>query len=105
MRVVAKGDTVLIVGEKSARRAAARNRRFIWSSAISAGLRAPFGSVPLRHRRARAHVADGELHISVPKIAERRGGTIEIAIKSRSRADGYQLVSYRHQRSLVAFAI
>jgi len=80
VRVVAKGDTVLIVGEKTARRPRPESSFHLVERDFGRFARA----VRLGHScdtaRARAHFADGELHITLPKIAERRDRVIPIAI-------------------------
>jgi HSP20 family protein len=83
VRVVAKGDTVLIVGEKAARRPRPESSFHLVERDFGRFARA----VRLGHAcdtaAARAHFANGELHITVPKIADRRGRTVPIVVVSR----------------------
>ena len=80
VRVVAKGDAILIVGEKAARRARPESSFHLVEREFGRFARAVRLGYPCDTSAARAHFADGELHVSVPKIAERRGRAIAIAI-------------------------
>jgi HSP20 family protein len=80
VRVLAKGDTVLIVGEKIARRARAESSFHLVERDFGRFARAVRLTRSCDTGRARAHLAHGELHISVPKIADRRRRTLHIAI-------------------------
>jgi HSP20 family protein len=80
IRVIGKGDSVLIAGEKAARRA----RREASFHLVERGY-GRFARVVRLGRacdtsRARATLLNGELRVSIPKIAERRSKTIQIAI-------------------------
>jgi len=82
VRIMSKGDTVLIVGEK-APRLAGRDSSF---HLVERGY-GRFARVVRLNRacdtsQARARLVDGELHVTVPKVPERRGKTIPIAIDS-----------------------
>ena len=80
VRVVVKGDAVLIVGEKAARLARSEASYHL----VERG----FGRFARTVRLARAcdlgnavaRLVEGELHISLPKMTERRGQTISIPI-------------------------
>jgi HSP20 family protein len=80
VRIVAKGDAVLIVGEKAARRPRPESSFHLVERDFGRFARA----VRLGHScdtaTARAHFADGQLHIRLPKISERRDRAIPIAI-------------------------
>jgi HSP20 family protein len=80
VRVIGKGDGVLIAGEKAARRA----RRESSFHLVERGY-GRFARVVRLGRagdtsKARATLLNGELRVSIPKIAERRGEAIAIAI-------------------------
>ena len=81
VRVVAKGDTVLIVGEKAARRPRPESSFHLVERDFGRFARAVRLGSPCDSSHARAHVVDGELHIKLPKISERRARTIPIAIE------------------------
>jgi HSP20 family protein len=81
VRVVAKGDTVLIVGEKTARRPRPESSFHLVERDFGRFARAVRLGSPCDTSRAGAHVVDGELHIKLPKISERRERTIAIAIQ------------------------
>jgi HSP20 family protein len=80
IRVVARGDSVLLVGEKIARRARADSSFHLVERDFGRFARVVRLTRACDTSRARAHLADGELHVWVPKIAERRGRTLHIAI-------------------------
>jgi HSP20 family protein len=84
VRIMSKGDTILIVGEK-APRLAGRDSSF---HLVERGY-GRFARVVRLNRacdtsKARARLAEGELHVTVPKIADRRGKTITIALDAVS---------------------
>jgi HSP20 family protein len=81
VRIVAKGDTVLIVGEKTARRPGPQSSFHLVERDFGRFARAVRLGPPCDTFRARAQVVEGELHITLPKIVDRRGGTIPIEIK------------------------
>jgi HSP20 family protein len=80
VRVLSKGDTILIVGEKAPR----RTRRDATFHLVERGYGRFARVVRLAHAcdmsNARGTITDGELRISIPKIAERRGRTISVPI-------------------------
>jgi HSP20 family protein len=80
VRVVAKGDTLLIVGEKAARRPRPESSFHLVERDFGRFARAVRLGPTCDTANARAHVADGELHITLPKVTERRRRTIPIAI-------------------------
>jgi HSP20 family protein len=80
VRVVAKGDTVLIVGEKAARRPRPDSSFHLVERDFGRFARAVRLGSPCDTSHARASVVDGELRIRLPKTAERRGRTIPVAI-------------------------
>jgi HSP20 family protein len=82
VRVMSKGDAVLIVGEKPPRRAVGESTFHLVERGYGRFARA----VRLAHScdmsRARAALAAGELRISVPKIQDRRGVTRQIPVRA-----------------------
>ena len=80
VRVIGKGDSVLIAGEKAARRA----RRESSFHLVERGY-GRFARVIRLGRagdtsNARATLVNGELRVSIPKLADRRGRAIPITI-------------------------
>lgn len=85
LRVLGKGDSVLIVGEKGHHRAAADSHPSLQSFHLVERGYGRFARVIRLGRtcdvsRARASLVGGELHVSIPKIHERRGGLFTIAV-------------------------
>jgi HSP20 family protein len=80
VRLLMKNDTLLIAGEKIARRGDRESSFHLVERGFGRFARAIRLGRPCDAGRARARFASGELRISVPKIAERRGQTIAIAI-------------------------
>jgi HSP20 family protein len=80
IRVLAKGHAVLIVGEKATERPHAESTFHLVERDFGRFAR----TVRLAHAcdtgQARARFANGELHISLPKIKERRGRPVSIEI-------------------------
>lgn len=85
VRVVARGDTILIVGEKAARRPRPESSFHLVERDLGRFARAVRLGHPCDTANARAHFTAGELHVSVPKIAERRGRSIEIPISTMAQ--------------------
>jgi HSP20 family protein len=82
LRVMAKGVTILIVGEKAARRPRAEASFHLVERDFGRFARAVRVSQACDMSQARARLADGELHIFLPKIAERRGRTVPITVQA-----------------------
>jgi HSP20 family protein len=82
LRVLGKGDSVLIAGEKPARRAHAESSYHLVERGYGRFARVVRLSSACDLSRARATFVDGELRVSVPKIRERRGRTIPIAVEA-----------------------
>ena len=82
VRIICKGDSVLIAGEKAPRRARGEATFHL----VERGYGRFSRVVRLAHgcdtSNARATLSGGELHISLPKIAERRGKAISITIST-----------------------
>jgi HSP20 family protein len=80
VRVIGKGDSLLIAGEKATRRA----RRESSFHLVERGY-GRFARVIRLGRagdtsEARAALVNGELRVSIPKLAERRGRAIQITV-------------------------
>jgi len=80
VRVISKGDSVLIAGEKAARRARRESSFHLvergygrFARVIRLGRAGDTSS-------ARATLVHGELRVSIPKLADRRGRAIPITI-------------------------
>ena len=83
VRVMSKGDTVLVVGEKTPRRAGGDSSFHLVERDFGRFARA----VRIMHAcdpsGASAQLVDGELRISLPKLKDRRGLTIAIPVTTR----------------------
>jgi HSP20 family protein len=80
IRVAVKGDTVLIVGEKAGRRPHSESSFHLVERGFGRFARTVRLGRACDMTNIRARLADGELHVSLPKITDRRGRTIPIAI-------------------------
>jgi HSP20 family protein len=80
VRVAIKGDAVLIVGTKTARQTRGPASFHLVERDFGRFARVVRVQQPCDAGRARARFANGELHISLPKIADRRGQTIMVPI-------------------------
>jgi len=80
VRVVAKGPTVLIAGHKRPRRTRAESSFHLVERGYGRFARAVQVSAACDTSRARATLSNGELRISIPRLVERRGRVISIAI-------------------------
>lgn len=80
IRVLGKGDSVLIAGEKPPRRTRGESSFHLVERGYGRFARAVRITRACDMARATAAIVAGELRISVPKIAERRGRTIHIPI-------------------------
>lgn len=80
IRVLAKHDTVLIVGEKAARRARVESSFHLVEREYGRFVRTVRVLRACDTRGARVELAHGELRISLPKIVERRGHAVRIPI-------------------------
>ncbi len=85
LRVAVKGDTVLIVGEKAARRPRTESSFHLVERGFGRFARTVRVGQACDMTRIRARLAEGELHVSLPKIANRRGRTIPIAISTSTK--------------------
>ena len=80
VRVIIKGDDVLVAGEKMARKARGESSFHLVERDFGRFARAVRLGSPCDSSQARAHVVDGELHIKLPKTSERRGRGVQIPI-------------------------
>ena len=80
VRLITKGDSVLIVGEKPARRAHGESSFHLVERGYGRFARVVRLARACDISKARATLAAGELRISLPKLAERRGRSIPISI-------------------------
>lgn len=82
VRVLSKGDTLLIVGDKAARRSRGESTFHLVERDFGRFARTVRIAPACDPANARATLSNGELRISVPKIADRRGTTIQIPVKA-----------------------
>jgi HSP20 family protein len=80
LRVIARGDTLLIIGDKASRRPRSDSSFHLVERGFGRFARAVRLTGACDPGRARASLIDGELRISVPKGPERRGRAIPIAV-------------------------
>jgi HSP20 family protein len=81
VRLLTKGDTILIVGEKAPRRARKESSFHLVERGYGRFARVMRLTRSCDTSRARATLRDGELRISIPKIADRRGKAIRISVE------------------------
>jgi HSP20 family protein len=80
VRLVARGQTLLIAGNKSPRRTRSDASFHLVERGYGRFARVVRLSAACDTNRARASMNNGELRISVPRMAERRGRSIRITI-------------------------
>jgi HSP20 family protein len=80
VRVISKGDSIMIAGEKAARRARGESSFHLVERGYGRFARVVRLARACDTSKARATLIDGVLRISIPKIAERRDKAITIAI-------------------------
>ena len=80
IRIVGKGDSVLIAGEKAARRARRESSFHLVERGYGRFARVVRLGRACDTSRARATLVEGELRISIPKIADQRGRAIQITV-------------------------
>ena len=81
VRIIAKGDSVLIAGEKAARRARESSFHLV-ERGYGRFARVVRLGRPCDTTKARASLVNGELRISIPKIADKRGKAIPLTIST-----------------------
>lgn len=86
VRLLSKGDAILIVGEKAPRRAGRDSSFHLVERGYGRFARVVRLARPCDTSKARATLVEGELRLSIPKMAERRGRTIRIAVGSEPRS-------------------
>jgi len=86
IRVLAKADSILVAGEKAARRVRTESSFHLVERGYGRFARVVRLAGPCDTAKAAASLAEGELRISIPKIGDRRGRAVPIAI--RAMADG-----------------
>ena len=80
VRVMGKGDSVLIAGEKAARRAHRESSFHLVERGYGRFARVVRLGRACDTSSARATLVQGELRVSIPKIAERRSRAIQINV-------------------------
>ena len=80
IRVIAKGDSVLVAGEKSARRTRAESSFHLVERGYGRFARVVRLGRACDTAQAKATLTGGELRVSIPKISDRRGRSVPIAI-------------------------
>lgn len=86
VRVVAKGPTILIAGHKAPRRARTDASFHLVERGYGRFARAVRVAAACDTSRATASLRHGELRITIPRMTERRGRPIRIAISGESPA-------------------
>jgi HSP20 family protein len=82
VRVMLKGGAVLIAGDKSVRRGRGESSFHLLERGFGRFARVVRLPGPCDGQKARATLAHGELRVVLPKIADRRGRVIQIAVRS-----------------------
>ena len=80
IRIVAKGDSVLIAGEKAARRTRGESSFHLVERGYGRFARVVRLARACDTSKARATLADGELRVWLPKMGDRRGRAIPITL-------------------------
>lgn len=80
IRIIAKGEMLLIAGEKNSRRGIGDATFHLVERGFGRFARAVRLGRSVDPSRAEAHLASGELRVRVPKIDDRRGQLIQIPI-------------------------
>jgi HSP20 family protein len=80
LRILGKGDSVLVAGEKVARRVRGESSFHLVERGYGRFARVVRLARACDTARARATLTSGELRISVPKITDRRGRAIPITV-------------------------
>jgi HSP20 family protein len=82
VRLLARGDSILVVGEKAPRRVRGESSFHLVERGYGRFARVIRLSRPCDMSKAHARLIHGELHVAVPKVVDRRGRTHTIAISS-----------------------
>jgi HSP20 family protein len=86
VRIIIRGSAVLIAGEKAARRGQGDANFHLVERGFGRFVRLVRLTTPCETARTRATLVNGELRITVPKMADRRGQPIRVSIGT-DRAD------------------
>ena len=81
IRIIVRGTVLLIAGDKAPRRGRGDSSFHLVERGFGRFARTIALSVPCDATRARAVLEKGDLRISLPKVAERRGRAIPIELK------------------------
>jgi len=82
VRIIGKGDAVLIAGEKAARRARRESSFHLVERGYGRFARVVRLGRACDTSKARASLVEGELRISIPKLSDRRNRAIPITISA-----------------------
>jgi HSP20 family protein len=85
IRLVTKGDAILVAGEKAPRRVRGESSFHLVEREYGRFARVVRLARPCDTSKARARLSEGELRISVPKIADRRGKAIPIEVAAPAK--------------------
>jgi HSP20 family protein len=80
IRVIAKGDSVLVAGEKTARRTRTESSFHLVERGYGRFARVVRLGRACDIAHAKATLAGGELRVSIPKMTDRRGRSVTIAV-------------------------
>ena len=81
IRVVVKGSVILIAGDKAARRGRGDSSFHLVERGFGRFARTVRFTVPCDTARAQSVLEKGELRITLPKVADRRGRAIPISVQ------------------------
>jgi HSP20 family protein len=81
VRLVVKGQVLLIAGEKAPRRGRGESTFHLVERGYGRFARTVRLAVPCDSGSAQATLANGELRLTLPKLADRRGQSISIPIR------------------------
>jgi len=86
VRVLAKADSILVVGEKAARRVRGESSFQLVERGYGRFARVVRLAGPCDTAKAQASLAEGELRITIPKIGDRRGRAVPISVHVAAQA-------------------
>jgi HSP20 family protein len=98
VRVMAKGDALLVVGEKAPGRLRTDSTFHLVERSFGRFARTVRLAAPCETERARATLIDGELRIWLPKIGDRRGRTILIPVGESAHSPSNHKGDTDHQK-------
>lgn len=85
VRVILKGSTVLIVGEKPARRSQGESNFHLVERGFGRFARGVRLTAACDCAQIRAILSDGELRVTLPKMTDRRGRSIQVKVESAAK--------------------